>query len=211
MRWHVTTPADSGIDSFQDIADNEMGVKWAPNEKGTGDEWITSEVIEEYGFDYDDIEEWGGKMDFVSISDGLEQLRDGHINLYSAHTLPPNTSFIEATNSLDTNFLYVDDDVINSLNEKYDLIEATIPAETYEGQDEDVKTVTMPMTIFVREDIPEDIVYDFTKMLDEETDYLTDVHQVFENFDVDEAWEDTGVELHPGAEKYYEEIDVMEE
>src|SRR5699024_10140489 len=46
MAWHVTTPADSEIDSFQDIEDNEMGVKWAPNEKGTGDEWITSKVIE---------------------------------------------------------------------------------------------------------------------------------------------------------------------
>ncbi|MFC4025221.1 TAXI family TRAP transporter solute-binding subunit [Oceanobacillus longus] len=210
MAWHVITPSDSGITSFEDIAENQMGVKWAPNKKGTGDEWITNKVIEEYGFNYDDIESWNGKMNFVSISDGLSLWRDAHVNLYSAHTLPPQSSFIEATMSVESNFLSISDEVLQSLNEKYGLIEATIPAGTYEGQEEDVKTVTMPMTIFAHEDVSEDVIYNFTKLLDEETEYLATVHQVFNNFDIEKAGKDTGIELHPGARKYYEEIEVIE-
>ncbi|WP_408011217.1 TAXI family TRAP transporter solute-binding subunit [Pseudalkalibacillus sp. A8] len=210
MAWHVITPESSGITSFEDIAENQIRVNWAPNKKGTGDEWITTKVIEEYGFNYDDIESWGGKMNFVSISDGLSLWRDGHVNLYSAHTLPPQSSFIEATMSVDSNFLSISDKVLQSLNEKYGLVEATIPAGTYEGQNEDVKTVTMPMTIFAHEDVSEDVIYHFTKLLDEETEYLTTVHQVFKNFDIETAWKDTGIDLHPGAQKYYEEIGVME-
>src|SRR5699024_4207007 len=200
MAWHLVTPTKSNVESIKDIADNEIGVNWAPNKKGTGDEWITSKVIEEYGFDYDSINDWGGNMEFVSISDGLDLLRDEHINLYSAHTLPPNSSFIDATTSIDVDFLSIDQEVIDSLNEKYGLVETTIPAETYEGQDEDISTVTMPVTIFANEDVSDDVIYEFTKMLDEESEYLEVVHQVFGDFHIDDAWDDTGIDLHPGAE-----------
>lgn len=210
MAWHVLTPASSGITSFNDIIDNQMEVNWAPNNQGTGDEWIAKKVIEEYGFNYEDIESWGGKMNFVSISDGLSLLRDGHLNLYSAHTLPPQASFIEATTSIDSNFLSVDDEIIEKLNEKHGIIETVIPANTYEGQDEDIKTVTMPMIVFTREDVSEDVIYNLTKLLHEESEYLSTVHQVFNNYDINTAWEDTGIDLHSGAEKYYKEIGVME-
>jgi uncharacterized protein len=210
MAWHVITPADSGITSFNDIAESEMKVNWAPNKKGTGDEWIANKVIEEYGFSYEDIESWGGKINFVSISDGLSLLRDGHINLYSAHTLPPQSSFIEATMAVDSNFLSIDDDIIKSLNDKHGLVEVVIPAGTYEGQNQDVKTVTMPMIVFTREDVSEDVIYNLTKLLHEQSEKLSTVHQVFTNYNVETAWKDTGVDLHPGAEKYYKEIGVMD-
>ena len=210
MAWHVITPADSGITSFQDIADSEMGVKWAPNKKGTGDEWITNKVIEEYGFNYEDINSWGGQMNFVSIADGLSLWRDKHIDLYSAHTLPPQASFIEAQMAHEANFLSIDEDVIEKLNEKYGLVKVTIPAGTYDGQDEDVQTVTMPMVIFTREDVSEDDIYTLTKLLDEKSEHLTNVHQVFEKFDIETAWKDTGIPLHSGAEKYYKEKSYME-
>ncbi|MGI6066949.1 MAG: TAXI family TRAP transporter solute-binding subunit [Bacillota bacterium] len=107
-------------------------------------------------------------------------------------------------------FISIDEEKRDSLVEKHALKKVTIPAGTYNGQDYDVQTVGMPCVLFTRDDVSEEVIYNLTKKLVEEKEYLSKVHVLFEEFKPEEAWQNTGIELHPGAEKYYKEAGLME-
>lgn len=52
----------------------------------------------------------------------------------------------------------------------------TIPAGTYAGQDEDVPTSAVKLTLFINADVDEETVYQMTKTFWENWDYLTETH-----------------------------------
>ena len=65
-------------------------------------------------------------------------------------------------------------------------------------------------TFVVNKDVPEDIVYNRTKAICENTDRVKEIHQSCKTFDPKIAWKDGGGPVHPGAEKYYREMGFME-
>jgi len=57
----------------------------------------------------------------------------------------------------------------------------------------------------VSEDLPDDVVYEMTKILYEHLDELRTVHQKAQAITLDTALDGMSIPLHPGAIKYYEE------
>ena len=64
--------------------------------------------------------------------------------------------------------------------------------------------------IIVREDVPEEIVYKITKAIGDNLDYFYNVQQSLLAMTQETMWQGTGVDLHPGAKRYYQEIGVMD-
>ena len=60
----------------------------------------------------------------------------------------------------------------------------------------------------VNKDVSDDIVYTMTKILGDNKETVRTLSKLFSNFDPAVAW-DTGVPLHPGAEKYFKEEGYM--
>ena len=86
----------------------------------------------------------------------------------------------------------------------------TIPAGTYEGVDEDVRTVGTVGSIFCTADLPEDVVYDFLKTIYENWDALKAINPTaFGDLDVNDWLNGATAPIHPGAEKFYKEMGVM--
>lgn len=209
MAWHVIAKKSAEFDSFKDIEKKKIGIKWVPNKKGTGDEYIAQKVIHEVGFTYDDVRKWGGQVQFVSMGEAVSLFRDGHINLYSSHTLPPQPTFMELATTFDCKFISLEEDLRDAMVKKYSMKKVVIPAGSYEKQDYEVKTVGMPCVVFARDNVPEKVVYLLTKKLVEEQQYLISVHSLFKEFNPKTAWDHTGIQLHPGAERYYREAKLM--
>ena len=210
MAWHAIAKKSAKFDSFKDIAQNQIPIKWVPNKKGTGDEFIAAKVIQECGFTYDDIiKKWGGQVQFVSMGEAVSLFRDGHINLYSSHTLPPQPTFMELASTYDCKFISLEEEIRDALVKKYSMKKVIIPAGTYNQQDYDVKTIGMPCVLFVRDDVPDKVVYLITKKLVEDQKHLISVHSLFKEFNAATAWDNTGIRLHPAAEKYYREANLM--
>ena len=63
--------------------------------------------------------------------------------------------------------------------------------------------------LIVREDVPETIVYDMTKMLWENLATLQEIHSATDSMSLDSALSGVSVPLHPGARRYYEEQGVL--
>ncbi|MBQ8091195.1 MAG: TAXI family TRAP transporter solute-binding subunit, partial [Pyramidobacter sp.] len=80
-----------------------------------------------------------------------------------------------------------------------------IPAGTYSGQKEDVHTVGLPMILFTRKNVDEDTVYELTKTICENAGFLKTVHSSFKTFDPNTMHLGAGIDLHPGALRFYRE------
>ena len=108
-------------------------------------------------------------------------------------------------------FVNIDEDKIPQILEQLPgFTEMTIPAGTYEGVDEDVRTVGTVGSIFCTADLPEDVVYDFLKTIYENWDALKAINPTaFGDLDVNDWLNGATAPIHPGAEKFYKEMGVM--
>lgn len=83
-----------------------------------------------------------------------------------------------------------------------------IPAGTYPSQDEDVATIAQPNFLAVRDDVPEEHVYLFTKTVYENLPFLQAIHPATKAMAIEKAIAGLPMPLHPGAVRYYKEVGV---
>ncbi|NLK18469.1 MAG: TAXI family TRAP transporter solute-binding subunit [Synergistaceae bacterium] len=102
-----------------------------------------------------------------------------------------------------------DEDIekISSVRKEFSV--ATIPANSYRGQPEEVKTVGNWVVVVAREDLSDDLVYNITKEIVENRDFLKERHNYFKDVAAENIVGAVIAPLHPGAEKYYKEAGVL--
>lgn len=83
-----------------------------------------------------------------------------------------------------------------------------IPAGTYPGQDRDIFTLGTPNILAVHADVDDEVVYEITKTIFEELDYLKSLHQATKQISLDTAASNLPLPVHPGALRYFEEEGV---
>lgn len=208
MGQHIGVAEDTGIKTMDEFF-AATNVKFLPDAVATGSFWIFELIAAEYGFTVNDLTARGWKFDYGGQAFQSTQYGDKHDMAFNVHTNVPNASTYEMCTARATTFLEVPERVRAALIEKYGMKEVTIPAGSYPGQKTDVKTVTMPCVLFCNDSLPDDVVYTITKALCENKDYLVRVHNAFENFDPNSAATGVGVDLHPGAKKYYLETGLL--
>jgi len=82
---------------------------------------------------------------------------------------------------------------------------SVIPAGTYSGQSEDVKTIGQMNLLAVASSLNAEVVYALTKSLFENLDYLAKVHPACRSLSLESALRGLDVPLHKGAARYYRE------
>src|SRR5699024_5100770 len=103
----------------------------------------------------------------------------------------------------------VEEDTAEALIEEYRYYAMDeVPDGTY-GLEEDVETVAVLALIVVTEDLSEDAVYEVTKALYEKSDDIADAKA--DESSIDRAVDGIGMEMHPGAQKYFDEEGIEAE
>lgn len=88
---------------------------------------------------------------------------------------------------------------------------ATIPAGMYSGQDDDVNTFGVGATIVTSADVPDEVVYIVAKAVMDNLEEFKRLHPAFENLTAEEMVSvSLSAPLHPGAEKAYKELGLIE-
>ncbi|NNE86934.1 MAG: TAXI family TRAP transporter solute-binding subunit [Silicimonas sp.] len=82
----------------------------------------------------------------------------------------------------------------------------TIAAGTYPGQDKDIQTIAQPNFLAVNADVDENHVYMLTKTMYENLAFLQAIHPATKAMAIEKAMAGLPVPLHPGAQRYYEEV-----
>ncbi|MDY4223196.1 MAG: TAXI family TRAP transporter solute-binding subunit [Candidatus Limivicinus sp.] len=208
---HVAVPADAPINSFKDIVDQKYPIKVSVGAQGSGIESLFRKVLAYYGASYDDIAAWGGKVEYLNIGDASTLFTDGQLNAVSVLAGMPYSTISEIAASKDIKLLTLEQEAVDALSSQGYLAK-TIPAGTYTGQDSDVSTVGVAITVCASADANEAVVYEITKFLNSEEgiSILGNVNSGFANYMTGPESGIAGIELelHPGAARYYKEAGV---
>jgi TRAP transporter TAXI family solute receptor len=191
----LVTTAKSGITSYEDLKGKKVSVG-AP---GSGTFANAEQLLEIHGMTMEDIE--AQNLDFA---ESQESLQSGQIDAAFITSGTP-TGAVEALNaSTEVVIVPVEDAKADELIEKYPYYaKETIPSGTY-GMTEEVPTVSVLAMLAVTKDLPEDLVYDITKAIYENTDKIT--HPKGEYIKAETALDGIDIDVHPGAQKYFDEV-----
>lgn len=208
---HVAVPADAPINTFKDIVDQKYPIKVSVGAQGSGIESLFRKVLAYYGATYEDIASWGGKVEYLNIGDASTLFTDGQLNAVSVLAGMPYSSISEIAASKNIKLLSLDEDAVSALCEMGYLAK-TIPSGTYTGQDADVATVGVVITVCASADANEEVVYEITRFLNsaEGIEILGNVNSGFASYMTGPESGIAGIELelHPGAARFYQEAGV---
>jgi TRAP transporter TAXI family solute receptor len=195
------------VETIQEIVDQKLPLNVMTVSKGSLGEYATSQLFEAYGVTYDDIKSWGGNVTHTSFDVAAAALQDGKADFFAQVITIGHPSFTEIAVTTPVQFMSISDDAVSKL-EVFGNQPAQIPAGSFNGQDEPVDTVGFHTAIAVNDEMSEDVAYTITKTIVENSEQLENIHKGLKSMDPETGSDPQilGLPLHPGAEKYYQEI-----
>jgi TRAP transporter TAXI family solute receptor len=194
---HIVVWADSNINSIEDL----KGKRVSPGAKGLSCDLQSQRLLKLYGLSYDDM-----SVQFLSFQDADQQMIDRHLDALLYVTVPfPFASVINVSSQRPIRLLPIPADKIAEL-EKFPGVESyTLPGGLYQGVDYAVEGIAVRAHIIVREDFPEDVAYSMVKTIAENFESYPGVLKAMSYARLEDMAKDTGIPMHPGAERYYRE------
>ncbi|MGD9569346.1 MAG: TAXI family TRAP transporter solute-binding subunit [Sedimentibacter sp.] len=193
--------AVDGIESVEDLKGKKVSVG-AP---GSGVEANARQILEAANLTYDDM-----SVSYLSFAESADAYKDKHIDAFFVTSGIPNASIQDIAAMNPVSLVSLSDAAISSLIEKYPFfVEYTIPANTYNGQTDDVKTVAVLACLATNAEASEDVIYNITKALFENQPELATAHAKGAEIKLDEAIDGISIPLHSGAEKYFKEAGIL--
>ncbi|MBS3968501.1 MAG: TAXI family TRAP transporter solute-binding subunit [Clostridia bacterium] len=200
----IVAPKGTGIVNVEDLRGKRVSI--GPPGSGTASSAIT--ILKSFGID--------PETDIIkhqdNFTDAAMKLKDGHLDAAFAVLAVPAGNIVDVTTSTPVNIVNITGEGLNKLLE----VDPTfspyeIPAGTYVGQDETAYTVSQWAVLYVPNDLPEDLVYQMTKVMYEQTEQIARTHARGDQITLDNAT--LGIDpvpFHPGAAKYFKEKGILE-
>lgn len=193
---HVLVPRGSTVTSLSELA----GARISVGSAGSGTEQVARQILEVYGFTYDDVD-----ARYLTFSESAASLRDGAIDAAIISVGYPAAAVLEATTTGGARLISIERERIESLRKRYPYYsQGEIPAGAYPGVEEDISTIAMMNWIVAREDLDPEVVRLLLDILRNDRETLAQVHEMAGQIRVDDL-ADAPIPLHPGAEAWLAE------
>jgi uncharacterized protein len=194
----IVASSESGIASVEDMRDKRVSL----GSPGSGTEVIALRILEAAGIDPDaDIE-----RQQLGVDETVAALRDGTIDAGFWSGGLPTSALVDYATTGDMVLVphaEYTEDMVAEYGDVY--VEGVIPADTYEGQTEDVDVIVVPNVLAVNTSMDEQLQQDLTRVLFEQKDALVDVHAAAEALDPQLAQDVEFMDICPGSQTYYDE------
>lgn len=191
---------DPAIKSVNDLVGKSVSIG-AP---GSGVYFNAIDVLTAAGLKESDI-----KAQYQSFADSADALKDGKIDAAFIVAGAPTPAITELCTTNKAYLVPIDGVVAEKLMETNPFYtEHTVPAGTYAGQTEDVKTVTVKATLIVSADASEEDVYALTKAIFDNIDAITAENAKGAELSLENATSGMTVPFHAGAAKYFAEKNI---
>jgi TRAP transporter TAXI family solute receptor len=195
----IVANAESGITSLEDLKGKSLSVG-AP---ASGTELNARAIFAAAGMSYDDL----SRVEYLPFAESVELIKNRQLDATLQSAGIGVASIRDLATSLPINVVAVSPEIVEAIGAPF--LSAVIPAGTYDGQDEDVTTAAVGNFLITHEDVPEETAYQMTKLLFENLDHLAAAHAAARSIDVANALAGMPLELHPGAERYYREVGII--
>lgn len=197
--YQLVANADAGVNRVADL----KGKSITTQQRGNTGELITRQLLEVNGIKYSEV-----KVSFVSYTDSVNQMKDGHAAAFGLGTQIPAGAIMDLAAARDIKMIDQSDsfDGMKKLNSGYTL--SSIPKDTYPKQDKEVKVIGYATHLVVSCKLPDDEVYTMTKTLAANVKTMATVAKAMSTLTPKGMAEDIGIPFHPGAAKFYKEAGI---
>lgn len=195
----VVVAAESDIKTIADLKDKNMSI----GAVGSGVYFNAVQLLGEAGLTLDNI-----KPQHLSFDESATSFQNRQLDAFFVTAGLPNPAIMDVASKREVRLIGLEEAQMASLQEKYSFyVPVTVPAGTYNGMTEDVTVPAMNAVLIVSKEVSEDLVYQMTKVLFENTDELTHAKKEFINGEF--GVKGVPVPFHPGAEKYFKEVGLL--
>lgn len=195
----IVAEKDAGIATITDLKGKTISVG-AP---ASGTELNAREIFEAAGMSYDDM----GKVEYLPYSESAELIKNRQLQS-TLQSSGLGVAFIkDLASTHEINLVAIPAEVVETIGAPYSA--AVIPANTYNGQTEDVPTAAVGNILVTRAELDDETAYQMTKLIFENLDRLAAAHAAARNISIDHAMDGLSIPLHPGAERYYREVGLI--
>jgi hypothetical protein len=193
----IVTLDGKGINTIEDL----KGKKVAVGAAGSGVEANARQILATAGITYKDI-----NVQYLSFAEAANNLKDGNIDAAFLTAGFPTAAVQDISAQHKIKLLPVNDDFADKLIKQYPFYTKTvIPANTYNGQTEDVKAVSVMSMLAVSSKMADDTAYSLVKTMYEHLDRIEAAHAVGKFIKPETGQQGMSITPHPGAEKYFKE------
>ena len=196
----IVASKDSGIRPLADLKGKRVSVG-APK---SGTELNARVIFKAAGLDYKDF----AKVEYLPFGESVELMKNRQLDVTLQSAGLGVSALRDLAISLPTVVVPIPADVVKKTNDPAYVV-ATIPAKTYEGQNEDVQTAAVQNFLVTHDGVSDDTVYQMTKALWTNLDQLVAAHSAAKAIKLANALSGMPIPLHPGAAKYYKEVGVL--
>jgi uncharacterized protein len=200
----VAIRKESGIKDFAHIRQQRLPVRII----GADGNMMT--ILKYYGITAEDIISWGGKTG-VSVDEALKGDFDILGGFLASPSMNPESSYwTTISQKYELYFLELPEDLLKLIaQQNVDAEFVEVHQNLLRGVNRRIKTLGRSgEAVFARDDTPVQAAYDLAKAIDENHGALKWFIRVY-TYDPKTVWQNFGVPLHPGAEKYYREAGYL--
>jgi TRAP transporter TAXI family solute receptor len=198
---HIVATKTSGVKSVKDL----KGKKVVLGPTGSGTEANALQILEAYGLREADL----GKAERIDAAAASDQLKDGRVDAAFFTTGMGAAVIVDSFITGKMALVPVVGAEAGALIKKYPFYTSVkVPANTYKDQAEATAVAVMAMMV-ARSELPEDLVYGFTKAIFDDLKQFHDAHSAAKNLTLQTALAGNPIPLHPGAARFYKEKGVL--
>ena len=195
----IVASDSSGIKTIDDL----KGKRVAVGSPGSGVEVNVKQILDIHGISYDDL----GKVDYLSFAEAADQIKSGQIDATFLTAAIPSSAITELATTHDVHLVPIAEDKAEALIEKYPFyVNLHITPSEYKGQDQEISVVAVQSMLAVDERMADEDAYNIVKLLFENLDTMKESHARGGDIALDKALNGMSIEVHPGAQKYFDEV-----
>ena len=185
----------------QSVEDLE-GKRVSVGSPGSGTEVIALRILEAAGLDPDERHQ----PPAARASTRRAGAQDGALDAFFWSGGVPTSAVTDLATTREL-LLLPTDQYVDELKERYGdfYTAAEIEAGGYEGVEAPVKVVAVPNYLVVNRSMDPELAYQLTKLLFDQKEALVKVHPAARRLELETAPKVAPLELHPGAQRYYDE------
>ena len=181
------------------------GQRYVLGARNSGAEQTGRFILDTLGIDYEE------KMTLAYMGYGptTSAIQDGNIVGMNIPAGAPVSSITQAYALMDDRITILNwtQESLDKINARYPLWDwYEFPPGTYPNQDELIRTVASPNVLVTRADLPEEVVYQITRVIWENLATLQEIHRATRDMRLEIAVRGLGAPLHAGALRYYREV-----
>jgi uncharacterized protein len=209
MYYFMFARKDFPADSVQELLEKKMEARMCTLSPGSVTEMQFRSALASQGLSWDDIKAWGGKVNFVKWGDAVSLVKDGHADIICAAALGKAGWAMELATVRDMKILEWSPELLEAINERTGTRTETMPGGLYEGIDDEHDCPASSGEIIINADVPDDVAYAIVKAMAENEKEYREHHAAFKPFKAEGMAKGIFLPLHPGAEKYYQEMGYL--